>query len=200
MRKLLLSIAFVAMSPIAIAHDDSMVLNTSTVENSTTAEGVVRSASLSVSEFLEDGEVSEIEARQLIAFLDTKRVSKFALGRYGRLVSKEKLSAFQTAFEEYAVNQFRTHLSSFIGANFRVVEKIERRPTDVVIRTELQFSDEKPEMVNWRLMKRDDAWSIVDIEAFGFWFAIEQRAQFLATLDRNSGDIDHLIETLRAKS
>ena len=40
------------------------------------------------------------------------------------------------------------------------------------------------------------SWHIVDIQAQDIWFAIEQRAQFGAILDRNNGDIDALINEI----
>ncbi len=55
---------------------------------------------------------------------------------------------------------------------------------------------EAPETVRWRVINRNGSWRVVDVQAFGLWLAIEQRAQIAAILDQNGGSIDDVIASL----
>ena len=163
------------------------------------AQSIVSLAGNSAIEFLNDGELSEAEAQALIGFLDIQRVARFTLGRHARGLSDTKLERFQVAFENYASKQFQTHLSSFAGANLNIVDTVALKSTDAVVKTEIQTADGNVQKVNWRVLKRENQWNVVDVEALGFWFAIEQRAQFSAALEKSGGDIEALIATLADK-
>ena len=50
--------------------------------------------------------------------------------------------------------------------------------------------------VRWRVMERDGAWRVVDVEVSGLWLAIEQRAQIAAIMDKPHATIDDAIAAL----
>ncbi len=168
--------------PVSIASDD--------------ARTVVNNASLQAINHLQDGALSEIEARELLEFLDVDAVARFTLGRYGRGMDQDQFDRFKSAFEMYAVEQLQTHLAGFSGADVQIVDAIERRPGDYVVKTEVRNPTNGVQKMNWRVIERNGRLKVVDVEAMGFWFAIEQREQFASTLDRNGGNVDGLIEKL----
>ncbi len=206
MKKLLLTTAFLLSVPVAAAEVSSPYLVKAGVTNSVKedvsnldARGLVDLAGQSAIEFLNDGSISQQEAEALLVFLDIDRVARFTLGRHGRSLTDEQFGRFKVAFEKYAAQQFRSHLSGFEGADIKIVETVNRKPHDAVVKTEVKTADGDIQKVNWRVLKRQDQWNVVDVEALGFWFAIEQRAQFSSTLDQSNGDIEVLIETLENK-
>lgn len=163
------------------------------------AESLVDLASSTAIQYLQDGNLSDSEAKDLLGFMDIERVARFTLGARGRSLTDAEFKAFRTAFEDYATGQFKTHLEGFSNANLRVVDSVARKPDDVVVKTELIMPDGEVQNVNWRVIQRDGNWAVVDVEAFGFWFAIEQREQFAATLDKNSGDIKALLRAMKSQ-
>ena len=56
--------------------------------------------------------------------------------------------------------------------------------------------------VRWRVLTRDGKYQVVDValnlDGNLIWLAIEQRAQFLALLDRSNGSADALIEKIES--
>lgn len=205
MKRLLFSTLLLLSAPLAAAETPSYLLKTgaSSVSvkeiKSLDASGLVSLAGHSAIEFLNDGTLTRPEAEALLGFLDVERVSRFTLGRYARSLSEAEFARFEQAFKNYASNQFQSHLSGFAGGDLRIVETINRKVDDAVVKTEVRTADGKVQRVNWRVLKRDDTWNVVDVEALGFWFAIEQRAQFTATLDKSSGNIDALIDNLSSQ-
>ncbi|WP_018998052.1 MlaC/ttg2D family ABC transporter substrate-binding protein [Hirschia maritima] len=205
MKKLVLSTLLLLSASTAWAEAPSQLIKTGLATTSQKdiskhdAKSVVSLAGNSAIEFLNDGNLSDSEAQALLGFLDIERVARFTLGRHGRALSAAEIERFTVAFENYASKQFQTHLSAFAGANLSIVDTVELKPTDTVVKTEIRTENGNIQKVNWRLLKRENQWNVVDVEALGFWFAIEQRAQFSATLDKSGGDITALIQTLNAK-
>ncbi len=206
MKRLLLSALILSVAPVAQAEAPTYVVKTSANVTSQSparpadASSVVDLAGHSAIKYLDDGLLSDTEAKALLGFLDVDRVAKFTLGRYGRGLTDQQFDAFRVAFDEYVTHQFQTHLSSFSGADLRIVETVKRRPNDAVVKTEIATQSGDVQKVNWRVIKRNNEWNVVDVEALGFWFAIEQRAQFTAQLDKSGGDIDALIAKISRKN
>jgi phospholipid transport system substrate-binding protein len=46
--------------------------------------------------------------------------------------------------------------------------------------------------MRWRVLHRDGAWRLIDVEVHGLWLAIEQRAQIMALLDKQDTQIADL--------
>lgn len=205
MRKLLLSSLILLAAPFALAEAPAYIVKTSTnnssknVKNTADATAIVDLAGHSAIKYLDDGLLSDSEAEALLGFLDVDRVARFTLGRYGRGLSEQQFDAFRTSFDKYVTHQFQTHLSSFSGADLEIIETVKRKPNDAVVKTEIATQNGDVQKVNWRVIKRNNEWNVVDVEALGFWFAIEQRAQFTAQLDKSGGDIDALIAKISRK-
>ena len=73
-------------------------------------------------------------------------------------------------------------------------------PSDSIVDTTIARSDGKNMDVRWRVLHRNGEYQVVDvaldIDGNLIWLAIEQRAQFLALLDRTNGSADALINKI----
>ncbi len=145
---------------------------------------------------LKDDQISETEADTILELIDVEGVARFSLGRHWRGLSDPEQAEFVEAFRFFARTQLRDQLTQFSGAKIDTVRSIERKPGDMIIITKVTGLGDTEYLVSWR-MTAADGWKIADIEILGIWFAIEQRAQFAAILDRNGGDIRSLIQELR---
>lgn len=165
---------------------------TATAEES--PEKIVREATQQASAFMNDGNLSNNEARKMIRFLDVDRIARFALGRHVRSMSTDQYAEYKGAFSRYLREQLQDHLEDFSGSDVRIEKTVARSASDVIVETSVV--DPSGENVNWRIRQRDGKWGIVDVEAMDLWLAIEQRAQFTAKLDANGGDVDALINDI----
>lgn len=162
----------------------------------TAPEGLVEEAAEQATIFLEDGDISDNEARSIAHFLDVERIARFALGQHVRSMSESQYDAYILTFSRYLQAQLKDHLGQYGGGDINIESAVERSSSDVIVETSIAASDGEDMDVNWRVRKRDGEWGIVDVEAMGLWLAIEQRAQFTAKLDANGGDIDALISEI----
>lgn len=173
--------SLIALAPAAFAAEDNDAAKLVT----TTADEAVSA--------LEDGTISDAEANEIMSDVDIDGVAKFTLGNKWADISADERARYVDAFEIFARNQLKQHLSGLSGATVEVTDVIPRGDTDSIVVTQVSTSGEdRPTEMSWRVVE-NGSWHIVDIQAQDIWFAIEQRAQFQAILDRNNGDIDALI-------
>lgn len=158
-------------------------------------EGAVKVVNVAVQQTMsavEDSSISESEAARILESVNLDRVAQFALANTWKDLSTDQKSRYMRAFETYAKAQLRKHLSSLSNADVEVSDVITRSEKDAIVITKVATEEDPTQKVSWRVIN-DGSWGIVDIQVQDVWFAIQQREQFQAVLDRNNGDIDVLI-------
>ena len=162
------------------------------------AEGAVDVVNGAVEQTMDavaDASISDTEADAILNHVDVPMVAKFALGKTWNQVSEDKQARYSAAFETYAKAQLKQHLSSLSDADVEVADVITRKEGDAIVVTKVATAEDPNQKISWRVIETG-AWGIVDIQVQDVWFAIQQREQFQAVLDRNNGDIDALIAQL----
>lgn len=132
--------------------------------------------------------------------VDVPRISLFVLGRYARGLKPAQRAQFQTLFREYASNLYEARLGDYRGEQVRVTGSTARSANDVVVGTVISGGQlRKPETVRWRLTRAGSSWRVIDIEVRGVWLAVVQQQDYVSTLDAARGDINVLMNQLRAE-
>ncbi len=162
-------------------------------------EAVVETAVDRTLSALQDSTISDQEADEILKVIDVERVGQFTMGRHWRSMDEATQADFMKAFRTFARVQLREHLADFSEAEVEILRTVERKPGDAIVTTKVSGVDDKEHMVSWRV-NDNNGWKVTDIEAMGLWFAIEQRAQFQAMLDKNGGDVRALIQEIAAAS
>ncbi|MEM6946584.1 MAG: ABC transporter substrate-binding protein [Pseudomonadota bacterium] len=140
-------------------------------------------------------------AQYMDQFTDLDAVSNFVIGRYSRTFSEAELDEYRSAFRTYALAVYENELDRYRGERVEVIGSFDRSPRDTIVNTRIPREGGPPMDVRWRVLKRDDAFQVVDvglnIEGNLIWLAIEQRAQFLALLDRTNGSANALVAKIQ---
>ncbi|MEO0466317.1 MAG: ABC transporter substrate-binding protein [Pseudomonadota bacterium] len=130
-------------------------------------------------------------------FTDLGAVSRFVIGRYAREFTEAESAAYQDAFRTYALAVYEAQLDSYRGERVEVLGSVDRSARDSIVNTRIPRADGQAMDVRWRVLNRNGEYQVVDvalnIEGNLLWLAIEQRAQFIALLDRTRGSSDALI-------
>lgn len=135
-------------------------------------------------------------------FTDLKAVGRFTIGKYARRFSDEEMERFHKAFRTYSLAVYEYQLDAYRGNAVLVKNSIDRSEKDSIVNTVIKRNDGQDMDVRWRVLHRNGNYQVVDvalnIDGNLIWLGIEQRAQFLALLDRSNGDADVLIAKLEA--
>ena len=168
-------------------------------------EGFVETNATSVLSALNDPDLSAADRSEAFntfmnEFADMKLISGFVIGKYARRFSEDELARYRQAFSEYALTVYETELDKYRGESITVTGSTDRNPHDSIVDTIILDADGNETSIRWRVLNRHGAYQVVDvalnIDGNLVWLAIEQRAQFLALLDRTNGSADALISKL----
>ncbi len=135
-------------------------------------------------------------------FTDLNLIANFVIGVYSRRFTPDEMRRYRTAFRVYALAVYETELDTYRGEAIVVQGSTDRNARDSIVDTVIRRADGKDMSVRWRVMTRNGEFQVIDValnlEGNLVWLAIEQRAQFLALLDRTNGSADALIDKLNS--
>lgn len=131
---------------------------------------------------------------------DVPRVARFVLGKYARGADPEKMTEFTAIFREYASGVYEKQLGNFGGETLNVKGSKDRKPGDSVVASVISGGQlDKPLDVNWRIRTRNGKKTVLDVQIFGIWLALQQRNEITAVIANNGGEIDAAIKVLKDK-
>jgi phospholipid transport system substrate-binding protein len=131
---------------------------------------------------------------------DVPRVARFVLGKYARGADPQKLASFTEVFREYASGVYESQLGNFGGETLKVLGSQDRKPGDSVVASLISGGQiEEPIKVNWRIRTRHDQQTVLDVQIFGIWLALQQRNEITSVIANHGGSIDAAINVLREK-
>ncbi len=132
-------------------------------------------------------------------FIDVPRITNFVLGRYRRQVTPAQYQEFSEIFGRYADSTYESRLGDYQGESLKVVGSLVHSPGDVVVSSVISGGNVNgAPVVNWRVQRGGDGWRLVDVQADGVWLAVVEQQDFTSTLANANGNIDVLINQLRA--
>ncbi|PHS28878.1 MAG: toluene tolerance protein [Robiginitomaculum sp.] len=131
---------------------------------------------------------------------DVPRVARFVLGKYARGADPQKLASFTEVFREYASGVYESQLGNFGGETLKVLGSQDRKPGDSVVTSVISGGKiEEPIKVNWRIRTRNGQQTVLDVQIFGIWLALQQRNEITSVIANHGGDIEAAIDVLREK-
>lgn len=135
-------------------------------------------------------------------FTNLDAVSNFVIGKYARRFSEAELTKYRKAFREYALAVYEYELDAYRGEAVVVKDSVDRSETDSIVNTVIKRADGQTMDVRWRVQGKEGNYQVVDValnlDGNLIWLAIEQRAQFIALLDKNNGSAEKLIAKINS--
>ena len=135
-------------------------------------------------------------------FTNLDAVSNFVIGKYARRFTEAELTRYRKAFRTYALTVYEYELDAYRGEAVEVKSSVDRSETDSIVNTVIKRQDGTDMDVRWRVQGKEGNYKVVDValnlDGNLIWLAIEQRAQFIALLDKNNGSADALIKKIES--
>ena len=130
---------------------------------------------------------------------DLPRISKFVLGINWRRATPEQREAFLDVFEGVNLQRFMPLFTKYADQKFTVdkTRQDKNKPRLYFIDSTIHRGEAEPVSIEWRVIRRDDQYRILDVVAEGVSMALTLRNEYGAVV-KNEG-IDGLIERLRQK-
>jgi phospholipid transport system substrate-binding protein len=136
--------------------------------------------------------------RQLFgADFDIPGISRFVLGRYGRVATPEQQQQFQGLLREYLAQAYAGRLAQYAGEKFAALNA-QTQGDETVVFSEITRNDGGKIRVEWHLVNRD-GWKISDAYVAGVSMAVTERDEFASVIQQGGGQIQYLLDRLRQK-
>lgn len=136
----------------------------------------------------------------LISHFDMKTIGRFSLGRYWRQADKSQQKEYLKLFEDMVVKIYTGRFNSYSGQKFVVKNGRTDGKRDVLINSAILQGNGPEIKIDWRVREKNGQYSIVDVSVEGVSMAVTQRSDFSSVIQRGGGNIDALLEHLRANN
>ena len=130
------------------------------------------------------------------AYADVPTIAKYALGRDVRAASKVQLNAYIKAFSGYFANKYGKRFREFIGGRIEI-KSVVKVKNYYSVNTIAHMPAYEPFEVDFLVSDRSGQPLVFNLIIEGVNMLLAERQEIGALLDRNSGNIDALIDDLR---
>jgi phospholipid transport system substrate-binding protein len=136
------------------------------------------------------------EFRKLLnANFDMATIGRFALGRYWKTATPAQQTEYQKLFKTMIVKIYSRRFKDYNGQKLEVTAARADGETDVMVSSSIVPPNGQKISVDWRVRNN----KIVDILVEGVSMALTQRSDFASVIQRGGGNVDVLLEHLRAQ-
>jgi len=130
--------------------------------------------------------------------VDITGIGYYSLGSHRKNLSKEELSNYKQAFEEYFLKSFSSRLAEYSNPEIEVISKNKLNKNYTIVLSKLVATDSRPEVkIEWRVYtKNSENLLIRDLIIEGLSLARTQKEEFSSIINSNDGKIEALIKNL----
>lgn len=150
---------------------------------------------------IQSGNVNKVMAlvdTKVMPYVDFRRMTASAVGRYWRQATPEQQKQLQDQFKLLLVRTYSGALTQ-VRDQTVLIKPMRGSPqdTEVVVRTEVRGSGD-PIQLDYRLAKADVGWKIYDVNVLGVWLVENYRNSFAQEIGANG--IDGLIAKMAERN
>ena len=156
------------------------------------AIAIVSDGSLSAEQF-------KSEFRDFVeAGFDVPVVGRFALGPYWRAATDAQKDAYQAAFFDYIVDTYAARFQQYAGETLAVDGARAVNDTEALVSSQIVRPEAANINIDWHVRFANGEYRIIDIIIEGLRLGLTLREQFSSVIRAGGGDLDILIQDLRA--
>jgi phospholipid transport system substrate-binding protein len=158
---------------------------------------VNRAANTLGGDFTKDERIEQLKqiAKETV---DITGIGYYSLGSHRKSLSKEQLTSYIKAFEEYFLISFSSRLAEYSNPEIEVISKNKLNKNYTIVLSKLVATDSRPEVkIEWRVYtKNPENLLIRDLIIEGLSLARTQKEEFSSIINSNDGEIEALIKNL----
>ena len=165
----------------------------------TTAVAIVDQAVSKINQIINSGDTQTQMLRSFERvfnlYADVPTIAKYALGRDARTASEDQLKIYVKAFSGYFSNKYGKRFREFIGGKIEIKSVVQIK-NYYSVNTIAHMPAYEPFEVDFLVSDRSGQPLVFNLIIEGVNMLLAERQEIGALLDRNSGNIDALIDDL----
>ena len=135
---------------------------------------------------------------------DLPTISRFVLGRYWGRADAEEQEEFVQLFEDYLVAVYGRRLGHYVNHGLQFTgQRLSGANGDIegaVVHSRIDLGNGPGVKLDWRLIRHEDGWQVIDILVEGVSLAMAQRSEFASVIRGGGGRVSGLLGKLRKKT
>ena len=135
---------------------------------------------------------------------DTDVIGRFVLGRYWQDATDTQRHDFIALFRDFTVASYARRFEGYEGQRLEILNIRNQGGAEdrqkVMVGSRMLRPAGDPVRIDWRVRQAEDGWRIYDVVVEGISMVLTQRSEIAAVLQRSGGNIDGLLEQLRANT
>ena len=130
--------------------------------------------------------------------VDITGIGYYSLGSHRKSLSKEQLSTYKKAFEEYFLKSFSSRLAEYSNPEIQVNSKEKLNKNYTMVSSILVATEQRPQIkIDWRIYTKNPNNPLIrDLIIEGLSLARTQKEEFASILNSNENNINVLFTTL----
>jgi phospholipid transport system substrate-binding protein len=135
----------------------------------------------------------------VVPHFDFITISKYVLGKYWRIASKDQKLRFIRAFRQLMVKTYAVAILEYDNNRIEYLPlRDDPAKADVTVRSEFYRPGKPPVSINYSLHRRGDEWKVYDVSVDGVSIVTTYRTSFATEI--RQGSLDALIERIEKKN
>jgi len=209
LKKIIIAVVLVGLAQISFGQPNGAAVATAADATKTPVEFIEQAVNSTLHSIQNDpsikmgdiARISQVVEQFVTAYVDFKKTTRLAAGRYWKDATPEQQEALALAFR---ATLLRTYAGAFTRVEPATVMKImpfrgDPTATDTVVRTQLfRRPTSEATILDYRLEKTPTGWKIYDVNVENIWLIENYRNQFSQQIAQNG--IAGLIEALNQRN
>lgn len=130
---------------------------------------------------------------------DLQTIARFTLGRYWRVATPAQQKEFTQLLKDVIIDKYADRMLTASTGDFTISNAQSINDKDTAVMMSIKPTDGEPISFAWRVRNAGKTPKIIDLAVEGVSMSITHRADFASVIERNGGNIQALIDALKAK-
>lgn len=149
----------------------------------------------------QSGQLSDEAAKQDFRRLlgeqsfDIPTIAKFTLGRYWRVATPQQQAEFTELVREVIINKYADRVLNASTGSYEITGAQNINGNDTAVNMLIKPTAGAPISFVWRVRNM----KVIDLSVEGVSMSVTNRADFASVIERNGGQVQALIDALKAK-
>lgn len=169
------------------------------------AEGFVANMAKRALDFLSNTQQTQAQKtesfrRLLEENFDMETIGRFTLGRYWKTATPQQQVEYQKLFKKRVVEIYSDRFSEYKGQQFEITGSRPDGDNDTIVSSKiLPAGGGQTVLVEWRVRNKGGNYRVVDVIVEGVSMSVTQRSDFSGVIQQGGGDIQVLLDNLKAR-
>lgn len=145
-------------------------------------------------------EQARVRFRQILndAF-DLDTIARFTLGKYWRQATPAQQKEYVYLLRTVIINKYADRVLGYSGNSYKITKASSVGAKDFAVTSTIERGREAPVDFGWRLRRIGSGYKVIDLSVEGISMSVTHRSDFASVIERNGGQVEALLQSLRNK-